>query len=373
MDAMPSTAAAFDGFQANLRAHLSEFRGAEAAGLATGRPLATIRRGPLRVEGMTTVPKSQPMPWGPPPPPPPRGAVPLGKLWIVSNDYVTPGFFPAMGLAIVNGRDFSPSDSAHSARVAIVNQTLAARAFGNANPIGRRVSWAEGPQFDITIVGVVRDLRSEDLRRAAPDAIFFPLGQIASADSRDRTATGALEPIDVRMVLRSHPGQRFTREQIAHHISRFDPTLFIDRVWTFDEEAGLALSQERLLAWLGTTFSAIALALLIVGLYGVLAAAVVRGRRELGIRVALGATPGSLRTMVIGRGLGVIAVGLILGLPFSYAFVRSFARLLYGVAPVEPLVIAATISTVVTTAILAAYVPAHRAARVDPVVALRMD
>jgi putative ABC transport system permease protein len=373
MDIVPSTAAAFDDFQANLRAHLGEIPGAEAAGVATGRPLATIRRGPLRVEGMTTVPKSQPMPWGPPPPPPPRGAVPLEKLWIVSQDYVTPGFFPAMGLAIVNGRDFSTSDSAHSARVAIVNQTLAARAFGNANPIGRRVSWAQRSEFDITIVGVVRDLRSEDLRQAAPDAIFFPLAQIAPADTRDRTPTGALEPIDLRMVLRSHPGQRFTRDQIARHIRGFDATLFIDRVWTFDEEAGRALSQERLLAWLGSTFSAIALALLIVGLYGVLAAAVGRGRRELGIRLALGATPASLRGMVIGRSLGVIAVGLLLGQPLSYAFIRSFARLLYGVAPIEPLVVAATISTVVATAMLAAFVPAHRAARVDPVVALRME
>ena len=373
MDPAPSTTAAFVDFQAALRAHLAEIAGAEAAGLSTGRPLATIRRGPLRVEGMTTVPKSQPMPWGPPPPPPPRGAPPLEKLWIVSNDYVTPGFFPAMGLAIVKGRDFATSDSAAAARVAIVNETLATRAFGKANPIGRRVSWAMRSQFDITIVGVVSDLRSENLRQDAPDAIFFPLAQIAAPETSERTATGALEPIDLRIVVRARPGYQFTREQIGRQVSGFDPTLFIDRVWTFDEEAGRALSQERLLAWLGSTFAGIALALLIVGLYGVLAAAVVRGRRELGIRLALGATPGSLRAMVVGRGVGVIVVGLILGLPLASIFVRSFAQLLYGVAPLEPLVVAATISTVVVTAILAAYVPAHRAAGVDPVVALRMD
>jgi putative ABC transport system permease protein len=367
------SAAAFADFQANFRAHLTEIPGAEAAGLSTGRPLATIRRGPLRVEGMTTVPKSQPMPWGPPPPPPPRGAQPLEQLWIVSNDYVTQGFFPAMGLTLLKGRDFTTADSRTAPRVAIVNQTLATRAFGTANPIGRRVSWAMRSQFDITIVGVVSDLRSEDLRQPAPDAIFFPLAQLADADTAERTSTGALEPIDLRIVLRSHPGQQFRQEQIARHVSGFDSTLFIDRVWTFDEEAGRALSQERLLAWLGSTFSAIALALLIVGLYGVLAAAVVRGRRELGIRLALGATPGSLRTMVISRGLGVIAVGLFIGLPLSYAFVRSFARLLYGVAPIEPLVVVTTISTVVATAILGACVPAHRAARVDPIVALRTE
>jgi hypothetical protein len=274
---------------------------------------------------------------------------------------------------MVKGRDFTTADSSAAPRVAIVNETLATRAFGNANPIGRRVSWAMRSQFDITIVGVVSDLRSEDLRQTAPDAIFFPLAQIAAAEMSERTATGAIEPIDLSIVLRSRPGQHFTGEQIARQVSAFDPTLFIDRVWTFEEEAGLALRQERLLAWLGSTFSAIALTLLIVGLYGVLAAAVVRGRRELGIRLALGATPRSLRAMVVGRSVGVIAVGLIFGLPLSYAFVRTFARLLYGVAPIEPLVVAATISTVVTTAILAAYVPAHRAAGVDPVVALRMD
>lgn len=278
-----------------------------------------------------------------------------------------------MGLAMVNGRDFTTADSAAAPRVAIVNETLAARAFGKANPIGRRVSWAERSAFDITIVGVARDLRTEDLRRAAPDAIFFPLAQIAGAYAKKNTVTGALEPIDLRIVLRSRPGQPFTREQIAQQVGAFDPTLFIDRVWTFDEEAGLALSQERLLAWLGSTFSAIALVLLIVGLYGVLAAAVVRGRRELGIRLALGATPRSLRAMVVGRSVGVIAAGLAFGLPLSYAFVRTFAQLLYGVAPIEPAVVATTISTVVATAILAAYVPAYRAARVDPVVALRMD
>ena len=110
-----------------------------------------------------------------------------------------------------------------------------------------------------------------------------------------------------------------------------------------------------------------------VGLYGTLTAAVVRGRREIGIRLALGATPTSVLAMVVGRGLLVAAAGLALGLPLSYAATKSFAHLLYGVRPAEPLVIAASVAMILATVAIAAYVPARRAARVDPLVVLRTE
>ncbi len=372
-DAMPGAPAAFEDFLTRLRAHLARLPGAEAAGVVTGRPLASIRRGPLRVEGMTVVPKSRPMPWGPPPPPPPRGATPLEKMWIVSNNYVTPGYFQSMALPIVRGRDFTEADASAAPRVAIVNETLAERAFGKGNPIGRRVSWAMGKSFDIEIVGIVRDLRSEHLRESAPDTIVFPLAQVPMATTAERTSTGALEPIDLTLVVRMTPGRELDRGQLLAHMVAFDARLFVDRVLTFDDEAGRTLSQERLLAAAGSVLGAIALTLLVVGLYGTLAAAVARGRRELGIRVALGASPGSVRTMVIVRALAVVAVGLALGLPLSYASTRSFVHLLYGVKPVEPVVIAGIVALVLTTAAVAAYLPARRAARVDPLAALRAE
>ncbi|HET7218169.1 MAG TPA: ABC transporter permease, partial [Vicinamibacterales bacterium] len=285
---------AFADFQARLRAHLQTMRGIEAAGMVTGRPLASVRRGPLRVEGMTVVPKTKPMPWGPPPPPPPRGAPPLEKMWIVSNNYVSPGLFASLALPIVRGRDFTDADTSGAPRVAIVNETLAAQAFGNANPIGRRVAWAPGTTFDIEIVGVVRDFRGEHLRQSAPDAIFFPLAQIPSAESGDRSVTGAAEPIDVTLVVRAVTPRAVNRERLMEHVVAFDPRLFVDRIWTFDEEAGRALSDERLLAATGSVLSVIALALLVVGVYGAFASAVVRGRREIGIRLALGASPHSV-------------------------------------------------------------------------------
>jgi hypothetical protein len=347
--------------------------GIESAGILTGRPLASVRRGPLRVEGLTTVPKTKPMPWGPPPPPPPRGATPLDRLWIVSNDYVSPGLFASLALPMVRGRDFTDADTATGPRVAIVNETLAAQAFGDSNPIGRRVAWGPGPRFDIEIVGVVRDFRSEHLRTAAPDAIFFPLAQIPAGVGGDRTVTSAAEPIDVTLVLRAATARGMHRDRLMQHVLAFDSRLFVDRVWTFDEEAGRALSDERLLATTGSVLSAIALVLLVVGVYGTFAAAVVRGRRELGIRLALGASPRAVGGMVVGRSLKVALAGLGIGLPLSYAFTRSFAHLLYGVQPIEPLILGGTLAVVLVAASVSAFLPARAAARVDPLIALRSD
>ena len=159
----------------------------------------------------------------------------------------------------------------------------------------------------------------------------------------------------------------------AEHALQVDPGLFVDRILTFDEEANGALSEERVLASIGSLLGAAALVLLVIGLYGTMAAAVIRSRREIGIRLALGARPRSLRALVVARGLLVAGVGLGLGLPLAYAATKSFAHLLYGVQPLDPLVGAVTVAIVLATAAVASFVPARRAARVDPVIALRAE
>ncbi len=366
-------AARLSDFQDRLRLYLESMSGVESVGLSSGRPLSSIRRGPLHVEGMTSVPDSKPMPWGPPPPPPPRGAIRLEKQWIVSQNYVTPGYFAALALPMRQGRDFTSADGAGSPRVAIVNETLAARAFGKSSPIGRRVSFAKPGTFDIEIVGVVRDLRYEHLREAAPDGIFFPLAQIPRGEDESPTASGGTEPINLTLILRARHDERMTRVRLLQHAVQFDSGLFFDRIATFDEEANDALGQERVLASVGSILGAAALVLLVIGLYGTMAAAVIRSRREIGIRLALGARPRSLRALVVARGLLVAGVGLGLGLPLAYAATKSFAHLLYGVRPLDPLVGAVTVAIVFATAAVAAFVPARRASRVDPVIALRAE
>jgi putative ABC transport system permease protein len=365
-----------------LRLHLASAPAIEAVALSSGRPLSSISRGPLRVEGMTTIPDSKPMPWGPPPPPPPRGgphggpgggAARLEKPWIVSQNYVTPGYFAALALPMRVGRDFTPADDASAPGVAIVNETLATRAFGNANPIGRRVSFGPPGPFDIEVIGVVRDLRYEHLREAAPDGIFFPLAQVPKPLDESRNVAGATQPLNLTLILRARPDERMSRDRLQQAALDFDPSLFIDRISTFDEEANGALSQERVLAGIGWSLGITALVLLVVGLYGTMAAAVIRSRRELGIRLALGARPRSLRFLVVGRCLMAAALGLAIGLPLAYAATKSFAHLLYGVRPMDPIVAAATVAMIVFTAAVAGLVPARRAACVDPVVALRTE
>ena len=164
-----------------------------------------------------------------------------------------------------------------------------------------------------------------------------------------------------------------TRDRLLQHVLQFDPELFVDKIMTFDEEANGALSQERMLASIGSLLGAAALILLVIGLYGTMAAAVIRSRRELGIRLALGARPRSLRALVVARSLLVAGAGLMLGLPLAYAATKSFAHLLYGVQPLDPLVGVVTAAIVLATAAVAAFVPARRAARVDPVIALRAE
>jgi macrolide transport system ATP-binding/permease protein len=149
--------------------------------------------------------------------------------------------------------------------------------------------------------------------------------------------------------------------------------LFVDRIDTFDAEANGALSRERMLAGIGWGLGIAALVLLVIGLYGTMAAAVIRSRRELGIRLALGARPRSLRVLVVSRCLAVAVLGLAMGLPLAYAATKSFTHLLYGVRPLDPVVGSVTIAMVVVTAAVAGLVPARRAARVDPVVALRAE
>ena len=361
-----------------LRQHIALQPGVEAAGLTSGRPLSSISRGPLRVEGMDKVPDSRPMPWGPPPPPPPRGAKNLEKAnlqkpWIVSHNFVTPGYFAALALPVRAGRDFSVADDASAPRVAIVNETLAARAFGKEHPIGRRVSFGPSGRFDIEIVGVVRDLRYEHLREAAPDGIFFPLAQIPSEHDEARNVAGARQPTHLTMIVRMREGERLTRDRLVQQALAVDPTLFVDRIDTFDAEANGALSQERMLAGIGWGLGIAALVLLVIGLYGTMTAAVIRSRRELGIRLALGARPQSLRVLVVSRCLAVGVLGLAMGLPLAYAATKSFTHLLYGVRALDPVVGSVTIAMVVVTAAVAGLVPAHRAARVDPVIALRAE
>ena len=353
-----------------LTARLVNLPDIETAAISTLRPLANSSRTALDVEGVDNPPASRPMPWGPPPPPPPRGAR-LRERWIVSNSYVSPGFFRSLGLPLLQGRDFEARDDGRSPRVAIVNETFARRAFGRSSPIGRRLARDEA-RFNIEIIGVVKDLRYEHLREAAPDGVFFPLAQIPSDEISSSTATGGYTMRDLTLIARVRPGGRIGADQLREQVAAVDPRVLVERIWTLNEEAGRALGQERMLAWLGSAFGVIALLLLVVGLYGTLTTAVNRGRRDRdqtrARRESAVAARHGRRPEPAGRGLwprGRPAVVV-----RRSALVRASAL---RRSTLDPLVAGGVALVILLTAALSAYLPARRAARVDPIVALRVE
>lgn len=342
-----------------------------AAGLSTMRPLSSRGGGFIVIPGAepprSTV-RGNPLNLPPPPPPPPPGAkaapaLPAGQSWLVGRAYVSPGVFAALGLPMIQGRAFADRDRAGGAPVAIINEALAARAFPQQNPIGRRLYNGPLTSPPIEIVGVVRDLKYVHLRDDAPETVFFPMAQ----------GTWDFWDSDLTIVARTDGDARAVVARIAPAVHELDATLSVSRVWTFGDEISNALIHERLAAVLATAMAALAWILACAGIYGVVSAAVARRTREMGVRLALGATPRRVRAMVIRESLIVVTIGLVAGVPLAYVLTRSVRNQLYGVEPSDPTTAIGAIVLLLLTSVLAAFLPARRASRVDPVVALRAE
>jgi len=274
---------------------------------------------------------------------------------------VTPGFFATVGTPLIAGRDFTERDSAEAPQVAILNETMARFFFGNENPLGKRFSAMGAPGFPIEIVGVVKDAKlgtPRDQRGAwyfpyRQNARFLRLNWLIAA-----RATGqplALAP-SVRKALRE-----------------LDPNLPVLKVTNLTGQLDYALAQERLIATLSAFFGALAALLSSLGLYGVISYTVARRANEIGVRLALGATPFSVLRMVLRESLWLALGGVALGVPASLAVTRLISSRLFGVSPTDPLTLALAVLLMLMVAACAALHPARRAASVDPMVALRRE
>ncbi|MPY89686.1 MAG: FtsX-like permease family protein [Luteitalea sp.] len=270
---------------------------------------------------------------------------------------VGPGFFETMGIAIHRGRDFSRSDHSESAKVAIINETIARRYFSGQNPLGTHIGTVGAR---VEIVGVIADTKYRDLRETVPNTVYLPMNQAQSTSSQ-RT-------LHVRSVADPAGMAAAVREQV-HALDKNLPVeidLFADLV---DEN----LAQERLIATLSGFFGGLALLLTSIGLYGVIAYSVQRRTREIGIRMSLGAGRAAVLWMVLRECLMLVGLGVATGLTASFWLSRFVTRQLYGVDPVDPLTLAAAATCLIVVATLAGYVPARRASRVEPMIALRSD
>jgi predicted permease len=268
----------------------------------------------------------------------------------VSWNSVTPGYFATISTSLLAGRDFDTRDVEAAPKVAIVNQLLAARAFPGQDPIGHRI----GPW---TVIGVVKDGRYAGPRDEPRPVLYYPLAQ-----NNPAFAFASFE-------LRGTPAV----EDVRRAVASVDGNLPVFRVRTLRAQSEEALQQERLLAGVSTFFGVLALILASVGLYGLMAYAVTRRSAEIGIRMALGARRGHVAGMVLRETLALTGAGIALGIPLALWGARYAASLLYGVGPADPIAIGVTVAALLGVALLAAYVPARRAMRVDPMTALRSE
>lgn len=285
---------------------------------------------------------------------------------IVSFSQVTPGYLEAMGIPLIRGREFTePDNSEQSPKVAIINATLARRFFSGLDPVGQRICMGEncskGPW--LTIVGVVGDAALQGLNDPRFPQVLSPHAQGVEGGPAGSMGVAIRTSSDPLSLAAS------VREQVR----QLDRDQSVADLRTLDEVVSASLAQPRMNTLLLAVFATLALLLAAVGVYGVISYSVAQRVREIGIRMALGATRGKVLGMVVGEGLLLALAGLGLGLLTASGLARVMTSLLYGVTPNEPATFAAASVLLAAVAFLAAYIPARRATKVDPLVALRHE
>jgi putative ABC transport system permease protein len=272
---------------------------------------------------------------------------------------VTPGYFRTMRLPLLRGRDFSDGDFEKSPAVAIINQTAARQMFGDADPIGSHImlGGADGPRREI--VGIVGDVQHRGLGEPVSLQAYIPVAQWSGGP--------------VRVVMRTPEGTGAAASRIRRAVLGTDRSQAVHNVRTFDVVLAATLAERRFLLWLIGAFASAALLLAIVGVYGVVSYVVAQRRRDLGLRLALGAAGGDIRRLVLRIGMTPVLVGLAVGLLLVMAATRPVEAMLFSVERFDAVSIGGAVGVLFASALLACYLPARRAMRVDPVSALRAE
>jgi putative ABC transport system permease protein len=261
-----------------------------------------------------------------------------------------------MGIPLRRGRFFEPSDLTGTRRVAIINEMLARDCFPNEDPIGRQLRYGKDTY---EIVGVVGDVRMRRLNRNIPGMVYRSI-----SDDSWRNAV---------LIVRTAGEPSAFAESVRKAILELDPEQPVANVRTLEEVVALSVGDRRLTALLLGMFAVAALALAAVGLYGVVSYAVVQRTREIGIRVALGANRRDVVLLMLGQGMILVVIGLVLGLAGAFGLTPLLRNLLYEVKPADPLSFVAVSLVLLLVALIASWLPARRAARVDPMIALRAE
>lgn len=277
---------------------------------------------------------------------------------------ISPHFFVTMGIPLVFGRDFTQHDSANAPKVVIISESVARSVFPKESPIGQRLEFVDDTgREQAEVVGIVRDVQSFNLR--APDeaaGIYIPLNQAPS----DLLGQAVLE-------VRTTNQTEIALASLRRVTQTIDADFPLARMSTQEEQATETLTGERSMATLLSLFSGLALALASIGLYGVIAYSTARRTREIGIRVALGARRTDVLRMILRQGMRLTLIGVGIGLVGAIGASRVLASQLFGITSTDPVTFGGVVLTLVAVALTACYVPARRAANVDPVNALRYE
>ncbi|MGH9452948.1 MAG: FtsX-like permease family protein, partial [Terriglobia bacterium] len=276
---------------------------------------------------------------------------------------IGPNFFRTLGIPLLQGRDFTPRDDAAAPEVAIINETMARFYFGHDSPVGKRLSFRGPESGEIEILGVAQDIKYTSLQEATPHVIYLPYLQTPPASL----------PFGMTLEVRTAGNSASYAGAIREAIRRVAKDLPILGFRTLTEQVNRSLGQEQLVAELSSFFGLLALLLASIGLYGVTTYTVAQRTNEIGIRMALGARRSDVLSMVLREALQLVAMGTACGVPLALAFARLISSQLYGITPYDPLAVCAATAVLFSVAATASYIPARRAAKLDPMVAVRHE
>ncbi len=278
------------------------------------------------------------------------------------NRIVSPNYHEVMGIPLRRGRAFTEQDRTGQPGVIIINEAMARRTWADEDPIGKRiVVYVAGREFPVTVVGVVADSRQINLEQPVAAEMNFPIGQAANFLRR------------FNLVVRTKTEPTSLVPAIRAEVWKLDSQLPLYNITTMQTAVDESLSIRRFALYVLGLFAAVALLLAVSGIYGVLAHAVAQRTHEIGVRMALGAARNDVLRLVLAQGGKLAAGGVALGLIASYLMTQFLRTLLYGVTPTDPLIFAAVALLLLATALLACWIPARRASRVDPMIALRAE
>ncbi len=290
-----------------------------------------------------------------------EGRPPVKPSEVPSINYyaVSPDYFQAMGIPLRRGRAFTANDRKGAERVVIVSETFVSRFFPNEDPIGKRIHVTQGPQTWRQIVGIVGDTKQYGLDQKSPAQVYEPIAQLPFSF--------------MTFVVKTKGNPMALAHSVEQRIQKVDPEQPTTMMRPLQQVLDQSIADSRTGMMLLTVFAVIALLIAATGLYGVMAYSVTQRTREIGLRMALGAERARVLRLVIGQGMLLTIVGLGLGLAGSFALTRLLHEFLFETSPTDPVVFAGISLTLACISLLACYIPAWRASKVDPVVALRHE